>query len=344
MKIVSSQIEKFLQNPNDAIRVMLFYGPDIGLAHERAETMARKIVHDKNDPFSISMLTGSSLGENPSRLFEEMAAQSLMGGRRLVHLQHAVEGNATALGKLLDDMPPGDSFLVIEAGDLEKRSKLRSLCEGDSPVACAIPCYVEEGAARQKTIAEIFKTEGLAASRELLETLAEILPPDRMAMRSELEKIALYAADNKKSGKALTLDDVKDALNNAGAAEVDELILLVASGRSAQRAETILQHLYAEQVSPVSILRAAQRHFMRLQWARAQYDAGKSASEAVKKLQPPVFWKHSAQVTQQVQNWPASKIERALQNLYEAEASTKRTSAPDVTICAQLLLRIASSG
>jgi len=119
------------------------------------------------------------------------------------------------------------------------------------------------------------------------------------------------------------------------------LIFAVGSG-DAKRAALLMDRLLAEQTSPVAILRAAQRHFLRLQLARSTMDAGASAAEAVKKLQPPVFWKFAESMAAQLRRWNAPKIEAALMRLYEAEAAVKRTGTPDEALCAQLLLRMAA--
>ena len=83
-------------------------------------------------------------------------------------------------------------------------------------------------------------------------------------------------------------------------------------------------------------------HFMRLQWARGQMEKGSSTGEAVKKLQPAVFWKYADSMTSQLSRWSPVKINRALERLYEAEAMVKRTGTPDMALCAQTLLGLAA--
>jgi len=336
MKLTSSQIVSFLQSPNPAVRVMLFYGPDAGLVRERADQMAIKIVRDKDDPFRLALLTGDAVTDDPARLADEMAAMALGGGQRLVRLRHVKDAVAIPLGKLLADMPANDTILLIETGDLEKRSKLRALCDSENPLACAIPCYVEDGAQRMRSIADILQKEGLKAPRDVLALLAESLPPDRLAMRSELEKLALFA----RGKKEVSIGDVCEAIHDAGAAEMDDLVNAAAGG-DAKRATVLLDHLFAEQTSPVAVLRAAQRHFMRLHLARSYMDAGASASTAIDKLQPKVFWKYKDTMTRQIQRWSSAQIENFLQELVRAEAAVKRTGTPDAALCAQLLLRAA---
>lgn len=316
------------------MRVVLLYGPDAGLVSERADALARKTVDDLHDPFRVTQLQASSLTDDPARLYDEAAAQALGGGRRLIRLQHAPETIASALSNFLEDPPPGDTLVLIEAGDLEKRSKLRAACESATPLAIAIPCYLEDNAQRARTVAAILEAEGLKASREVLALLAETLPPDRLVVRSEMEKLALYA----RGKTTVTVDDVQAALHDSSAAETDDLVHAVALGDS-KRAGVLLDHLLAEHVSPVALLRAAQRHFLRLQQARAHADSGLSAKAAVGKLQPKVFWKHEDLMARQVQRWPSTALEKFLQALYDAEAAVKQTGTPDTALCAQVLLR-----
>ncbi len=337
MKLPTSRIVPFLNKPDPLVRVILVYGPDAGLVRERVMHLAKLTVSDLNDPFRVVTLAPSTVADDPARLFDEMASLALGGGRRLVRIQNPGESLAAGITALLIDMPDSDSLLLIEAGDLDKRSKLRAACEGDSPQSCAIPCYVEDSAARQRTITEILTSENVRAARDIVAALADILPPDRLAMRSELEKFALYVG----KGNAATLADVHASVQDAGAAELDDLIFAVGAG-DAKRAAQLIDRLYAEQTSPVALLRAAQRHFMRLQWARAEMDKGLAATDAVKRLHPPVFWKYESAMTSQLRRWSRARSEQALRRLADAEAAVKRTGTPDTALCAQVLLGLAA--
>ena len=333
----AARIASFLAKPDPAVRIILVYGPDAGLVRERVMHLAKLTVSDLNDPFRVASVPPSALSEDAGRLFEEMAAQALGGGRRLVRLQTPGESVAGMIGALIQEMPDADSLLLIEGGDLDKRSKLRAVCEDETPLACAIPCYVEDTAARQRTITDILTAEAIKAPREVVAALADILPPDRMAMRSELEKFAVYVG----KGNAASLADVHASVQDAGAAELDDLIFAVGGGE-AKRAMQLIERLFAEQTAPVALLRAAQRHFVRLHWARAQMDNGLNATDAVKRLQPPVFWKHESAMAAQLRRWPRARAEQALRRLYDAEAAVKRTGTPDTALCAQVLLGLAA--
>ncbi len=339
MKLSASQIPGFLAAPPPSVRAFLFYGPDPGLAHERAEALVKKLAADPNDPFAVVSLSGAALGSDAARLCDEAASMVLTGGRRVIRVHQAVESNAGPLGRFLGDPPPGDSVVVIEAGDLEKRSKLRSLCEGASPLAAGIPCYLEDAAARSRSIGSLLQAENLRAAPDVLRFLADILPPDRMALRSELDKLILYAQGKKE----IEMDDVRAIIADAGGAETDEWVHAVAEGRL-DAALSLWDRLAEEQASPVALLRALQRHFLRLHLARGFMDEGLSAEAAVKKLSPAVFWKNVDPMIRQLRRWSSVRLAVRLEQLLQTETALKKTGAPAEALCAQLALTIAVKG
>ena len=61
MKIAPRDAERFLLEPDLDVRAVLIYGPDGGLARERAEALHRTVVDDPTDPFGTAELTSADL-------------------------------------------------------------------------------------------------------------------------------------------------------------------------------------------------------------------------------------------------------------------------------------------
>ncbi len=80
----TADIERFLSRPDPARPIVLVYGPDAGLVHERVERLIKESVDDASDPFSLVRLNGDDLAGEPSRLVEEANTIPLFGGRRAV--------------------------------------------------------------------------------------------------------------------------------------------------------------------------------------------------------------------------------------------------------------------
>lgn len=336
MKLSTAQIASALAKPDPRWRAILVYGPDIGLVLERARAIAKNAVPNLDDPFSVTVLSAHDIVAEPSRLWQEGSAFSFSGGRRLLKITHAVEALAGPLSAYLAELPDGDSLTLIEAGDLDKRSKLRALCEGDTPNAVAIPCYLEDASQRARTIGAALESFGLKASREVLAQLTQLLPSDRLAMRGELDKLALYV----RGQSSVTHEDIRAILTDGAESELDDLVQAAALGDVRQTC-ALLDRWRAQQPVAVTLLRAAQRHFLRLHLARAYADSGLSIKESIDKLQPKVFWKQVEPMAKQLSRWKTSWIESLLAALYEAEVNVKRTGTPDIALCANLFLQAA---
>lgn len=337
MKVPPKGLARFLKAPPAGIRAALVYGPDGGLVQERAASLAAAIVPDPSDPFRVSDLSPSQIQEDGARLFDEAAAQSLMGGRRLVRIRQAEDGIDRSLGQFLEAPPPGDSFVLIEAGDLSFRSKLRKRVEA-AENAAAIPCYVEQGANLESVLETLFRERGLTIERDALAYLAGNVVGDRAAAHNEVEKLALFAGAEQ---RRLGLADVRAVASDSAALDLDEVAQALAD-RNPGALDTALARLYGQGENPIGILRVCQRHIQRLHQAAAEVAAGKPPAAAVDALRPPVFFKNRTPMIRQVERWPAARLLAALDVLVHTEAACKRTGAHDQVLCADALLRLAA--
>ena len=87
-------LDKFLREPSGAaIRLVLFYGPDLGQISENGKEVLRQLGVKTDNDFQLSRLTGADLSENPGRLRLDANSQCLTGERRIVWLTSAGEGN-----------------------------------------------------------------------------------------------------------------------------------------------------------------------------------------------------------------------------------------------------------
>ena len=139
MEIKSHLADRFVASPPPSLVAALVYGPDQGMVRERAGRLAKSVVPDLNDPFRVAELDCATLDSDPARLWDEAAALSMIGGRRVVRVQAAGNGLAKDFERFLSD-PKGDALIVVEAGELTKSAALRRVFE-EADNAAAIACY-----------------------------------------------------------------------------------------------------------------------------------------------------------------------------------------------------------
>ncbi len=334
MKIAPAKVEAFLKKPDPSARAVLLYGPDAGLVRERADRLARLIVPDDKDPFRISELTGPGLADDPPRLADEAQAMCFGGGQRVVRVRDAGDASAGAFDSFLDD-PQGEALIVVEAGDLAKKSKLRELFEA-SKHGAAIACYVEEGAALAGTVRAALAARGLKASESTVNILASLLGPDRQLLNAEADKLALYL------GEAGTLEEADVLACAADTAEttLDDAIDAALLG-SRPGTDQALRRLAAEGEAPVRVMRGLARHFLRLNGVAARLEAGEPMESAMRSLRPPLFFKREQVFRRQLQIWRGPRLADALARVTQAELRCKETGQPDQLLSERVFLELA---
>jgi len=338
VKIGPGAADRFVAAPPETLRAVLVYGPDSGLVRERAGRVIAATVEDPTDPFRVTELPAEALRDDPARLADEAGALSLGGGRRLVHVRDATDSLTDSFAALLSG-PPTEALVLIEAGALGTRSRLRALFE-KAEAGAAVACYTDDGRTLQPVIRETLQAAGLRVSNDALAYLIANLGGDRMVSRSELEKLCLYMGPE---GGEVTLSDAAACVGDSAAMTLDDIAFAVGGGNIAGLPR-LLDRAYHEGVQAVGVLRAVSRHFMRLHSAACQVEAGKPVDGAMKALRPPVFYKQEDAFRDQVRHWPAARLGDALEALIEAEIDCKTTGLPAAAVCSQSLLRLATLG
>ncbi len=328
MKLDARAAAGALGNPA-AYRAVLLHGPDAGLVRERGGALVRAVLGQADDPFRLAEFDR----EGFARIPEEMAALALTGGRRVVRVREADDRAASAVTAALKG--PGEALLVLEAGELPSRSKLRALIER-APDAAAIGCYPEEGRTLAQTIRTRLGEREVGITSEALDWLCGRLGADRMASAAEIDKLALYAGP----GGRIEIADALAVAGDLAGLSLEDALFAATLGDPA-RADRALEQAMAEGAAPVGVIRAALIHVQRLHRARAAMAAGVAEQEAMRQLRPPVFIRRTGAFAAALRLWPETALAAASEGLFEAERACKRTGAPAETLCRNAIAALA---
>lgn len=338
MKLQARQIDGFLKSPDKAVRAILVYGPDQGLVKERAKMLGLKIVPDLNDPFNAAHLTGELIEGDASRFFDEVNAQSLMGGTRLIRITDVDNKFAVHLKDWLKSSPSDGALVVIEGGALGPRDALRKHCE-DAPNAAAIPCYIPDERDMVAFIRDQIKEQGKAIEGDAVTWLSQALKGDRATAKMEIEKLCLYVGATQ---NMISLRDAQASCGESGDQGLDDLVEAT-FGRNPLKAMSTLHRLMDEGTDIIVIERTLQNHIRRLHQVKIDVEEnGQPIELAMKKLQPPVFFKQEDRFKSQINKFSGPYLRRLLARLSEIEAETKRTGTPSKTLISDALLKLAS--
>jgi len=332
VKVQAREAEGFARQPPDGIAAVLLYGPDSGLVRERADSIARTVVEDLADPFRAVELRPEDAASNPGLLIDEVLAISLTGGRRVVRIKGATDKLAAVIDGLLEERR-GDALVVVEAGELPARSKLRSAFE-KAPHAAALACYRDEKRDLPKVIADELDSHDVTADRAASAMLVNYLGGDRLLTRNELAKLALYVG----AGGQATVEDVEAVVADSSFLSHDRIAHAVAAG-NLEDLDRSLERALAERESPIGLIGSVRRHLTRL---HLFVGLGASA-EALKtmRLDERRNFMIVGPLKEHARRWTSDLLDRALERLVEAEIQCKTTGMPADTICRRAFFELA---
>lgn len=327
MKIEAGRVEGFLKAPSASL--VLLHGPDSGLVAERGLALARAVDGAMHDPFRFVELL------NPASdvFLAEALAVSLTGERRVVRVRDASDSLAKPLETITENQLA--ALVILEAGELTPKSKLRTLAEKSSLVA-SIACYVIDQARLPQVIIARLRARGVHIDQDAAIWAAQNLTGEEGPLAQTLEVLALYAGD----AKTLSLADLRVLLADGGETSMGDAVDAALSGDPAATDKALVL-AYQEGAAPVGLLRVLLTELLRLRLAASVMAEGQSAQQAMAAMRPPVFFKRQPVVQKMLRLWAPAALEQALAAVLAAEAACKTTHIPDQDYCRHTMLALA---
>ena len=335
-------LERFLARPDPQVRAAVIYGRDIGVVRERGAQLARGVTEDPEDPFNVAVLTEGDLAGDDARLEGELAAQSLMGGRRLVRLRLGGERAASeklaveALGRLLAGELNPEAFFLVEAGALGRDSALRRAAE-KAEGCVVIPCYEDEAGDVARMTREALAKDGVGLTTEALALFVARLPHERGVARREIERLALFLGPG--SGASAGPRELEAFLGVEPEASLAGAASDAFGGRLAE-AQAGLRRAAQEGLSGPGAVRALGQHLARLRRTLTLVRNGAGLQEAAKAS--GVFWKDEREFLRQARAWSLETLDTVSADVLAADRACKTARAPDDLIAERLALQVAA--
>lgn len=336
MKIKTGQLNDYILKASKSIYAYLFYGTDLGAVRDNANQVIAAC-RKKDENLEINVLTADLLKENPARLKEEAASNSLFASRRVLWLKNPPDNLLDELDAYLTNASAETPILIITSESFNTKSKTVNLIN-ESPVAVALGCYLQEGAELRQTIQSVLSNAGYSITPDALTFLSESLGADKGATLSELSKLMLYKGDEKQ----ITQDDAIACFAGSAPASMDELLMASLSG-DAKIAQKKLNLLVSEGTTSVAIIRAFLAKINQLLRVQGWIAQGFSVDEAIKKTPPFISFKYANLWKQIVLSWPTSFTIEAQRLAIEAEKNSK-SGLPDDLVLARFTASICQGG
>ncbi len=338
MKLSPRDAARYFTKPEAQRTGVLIYGTDpMRVALKRQELIAALIGPEGEAEMRLTRMPAGDLRKDPAMLSDAIKAISFFPGPRVAFVEDATELTGDIVAKALEDWREGDAQVVITAGALKPKGKLRKLFE-THPNAYAVGIY-DDPPSREEIEAD-FKKAGIQqidpeAMTDLIALSRDLDPGD---FRQTVEKLALYKLSD---DTPVSPDDVLAMAPASTEAGLDELLHIVAEGRAGEIGP-VLTKLQAQGTQAVALCIGATRHFRALHGASS--DSGGPA-QGINRLRPPVHFKNRDRMVRQAQKWGVHRLEQALEVLIETDLKLRSTQkAPQLALVERTLIRLAMLG
>ncbi len=303
----------------------LVYGKNEGLKTE----CINKIL-SKNDIKVFNYDEKQIIGETET-FYENILSNSLFESSKRIIINRASDKIFETIKDLVDrDL--NNIKIIINAGILDTRSKLRSLFEKNKDLIC-IPTYPDNNNTLSKLAAVFFRKEKISISQQSINLIVEKCGGDRNNLNNELNKIKDYSVEKKQ----ITSEQISKLVNlseNYASSELIDHCL----AKNINKTINILSENNYNSDECIIILRTFLSKAKRILKLAIEFEKNKDINKTINSAKPPIFWKDKDIIKIQLDKWKPTKIKELISGINDAELNIKKNYSNSVLIITNFIL------
>ena len=313
----------------DHNKFILFYGKNEGLKSDSIKNLLK----DKNE---ILYYDEKDILDNLNNFIETILSKSLFENEKIIIIKRATDKIKNIIDQI-DLKNINDTIIIINADNLEKKSKLRSLFEKNKKYV-SVAFYPDNDQTLTKVAHNFFTKNKILISASNINLIVSKCNGDRHNLVNEMEKIKSFSKNNKK----VSLDDIQKLTNLIENHSVSELIdnCLV---KNKKKIIHILNENNFSNEDCIIILRTFLNKLKKILSLSLEYKINKNIDDVISKAKPPIFWKDKEITKQQIYKWSPENIKNTIFKVSELEMLLKKNINISVNLTANFILDEASN-
>ena len=312
MIVKSFEVEKIKAIKNNLV---LVYGSNQGY-----KTQVIKDFFEKSFKGEISRFDESEILNNYDEFISSLINKSLFENYKLIVISRASEKIIKLINEILERNIE-KIRIIINADNLEKRSKLRSLFEKKKELIC-IPFYEDNEKSLSLIAQNFFRQKRIKVSQEIINLIIGRSSGDRGNLINELNKIENLSITKKN----INLEDVLILTNLSENYSVFELAENYLSKNKKQVSKILNENNFANEEC-VLILRTILNRSKRLLKLKESQNVTGNIDLTISSFKPPIFWKEKDAVKKQIQLWSNEEVKKIIYKINDLEILIKRNSS-----------------
>ena len=309
-------------------KIILIYGKNEGLKNN----FKKKLIGEYKNILSYDQ---NDILDNENIIFENLSSKSLFETEKIIIIKRANDKIVKIIEKI-SEKNLDEVIIIIDADNLEKKSKLRSLFERHKNYIC-VAFYPESQRDLFKVAYEFLKEKKILISSSSINTIIEKSNGDRGNLLKELEKIQHLSITKKK----ITEDDISKLTNLIEDYNISELIDYCLAKNKRKTIHILNENNFNNEES-ILIIRTFLNKSKRVLKLTSEYKKNKNIDLTISTAKPPIFWKDKDLIKQQIYKWTPEKIKQLIYKLNEMELIIKKNINNSVNMISDFILEQAS--
>jgi len=321
MIIKSFEANKLNLNKNPFV---LLYGKNDGLKKEiKKNILKNKIITSNYEEKEII--------DNFNNFIEELNTKSLFEEEKLIIINRASDKILKILSEIIDKNNE-DLIIIVDAENLEKKSKLRSFFEKEINCAC-IPVYPDTQTTLSKIAFDYLNKRKIPISSSNVNTIINRCNGDRKILLMELEKIEIFA----KEGKKITAENIAKLTNLVENHSISELVDNCLAKNKHKTINILVENNFSNE-DCVQITRIFLNKLKKILKLSTEYQKNKDLDLTISLAKPPIFWKEKEITKQQIINSNPEKLRRSLFKVNEIELLIKKNYENSINLITDFIM------
>ena len=304
----------------------LFYGENNGLKNEIIEVYFKNIFKGNYYNYEEGVII-----KNKDNFFDEILTRSFFEEEKLIIINETTSKIIPIIEELIEKKIH-DIFVILIAGKLEKKSKLRNMFEKNKNTIC-VPFYLDNYQTLFYKIDSFFKEKKIPISSEVTNAIINRTNGDRLNLKNEMAKIDCYS----KGKKEINLDEILKLVNLVENNDFNDLINACLS-KNEKRLKYLINENNFSNEDTIIIIRIILSKVKRLLKIRNEMDINNNIENILLNFKPPIFWKDKDTLKQQVNHYSRENLEILIKKLTDIELQIKKNYQNSVNMTLDFIL------
>ena len=310
-------------------RIILIYGKNEGLKNDSLNSILKNSKH-------ISNFDEKELLENSISFLESTLSKSLFENEKIIIIKRATD-KILKIVEEIESKKIEDLNIIINADNLDKKSKLRSFFEKSKDHLC-IPFYPDNHQSLTKLCLNYLQDKKIPISQSSMNLIISKCNGDRGTLLNELKKIELFSMTKKK----ISINEISKLINLTEDHDISVLIDNCLA-KNEKKIIGILNENNFTNEDGVLITRIFLNKTKKILKLSNEFEKNQNIDITINSSKPPIFWKDKEITKQQIYKWKPKDLKDLIYKTNEIELHIKKNLNNSLNLITDFILEQCST-